>query len=637
MKRLKNKRMLLVIGVFFAAIAIAGTIAYNQDSMFFQNLFHLGSDVAEFSESFESPDDWMPCQEIPKTATATNKNATPRYVRMKLNEYWRTKNSETSESDHETTDLPLTWNDNGTVKNYAVINTQNDDKWELRSDGWYYYKTPLNQDETTDSLLKSVTMNCDANVAGGVSYSQDGHTATNIESDYSGATYHLYVTFQMSGEEWEVAEEPQYQADCDSNLLYDTIACQTNGLDSNVDFTAAAVRRGSNGYGVNTHTAEAEEHYPVYYYRGKINDNYVVWRNSCWQILRTTTTGGVKMIYYGESRSGMCANSSYAGYSKFIDAQKANSLAHVGYMYGDIYEAISSIDAFDQDYSHGVLVANDVSWDENERRYSLIDTLHETVDSQDEVLENHHYTCGDWYMDECETVYYYIEKSSTSKFVIRLTNGEKIEDAKGKMLANNNDSLLKRNVENWFETNFASYEDDLEDTIFCNDRGIYYGLLKSKDDFGESNIAGYYPNQISSYVLNNSFSVRKRVDTEEGVNLPELMCVDKNDAFTKDDVINGNGKLKYKVGLITADEFVLAGIGNGFLYQSGRAIWTMSPRNYGEGGYTATLFSIYQGELLTEYLTNENGCRPVVSLKSGAKYTSGGNGTLLNPYVIEQD
>ena len=115
------------------------------------------------------------------------------------------------------------------------------------------------------------------------------------------------------------------------------------------------------------------------------------------------------------------------------------------------------------------------------------------------------------------------------------------------------------------------------------------------------------------------------------------MCVDKNDAFTKDDVINGNGKLKYKVGLITADEFVLAGIGNGFLYQSGRAIWTMSPRNYGEGGYTATLFSIYQGELLTEYLTNENGCRPVVSLKSGAKYTSGGNGTLLNPYVIEQD
>ena len=79
---LKNKRTLAIAGVALLGLTVVGTIAYNQDSMFFANLFRLQDDVAEFSETFDSPDDWQPCQEIPKTAIATNRNAKPRYVRM---------------------------------------------------------------------------------------------------------------------------------------------------------------------------------------------------------------------------------------------------------------------------------------------------------------------------------------------------------------------------------------------------------------------------------------------------------------------------------------------------------------------------------------------------------------------------
>ncbi|MBR3377891.1 hypothetical protein IKG50_00995 [Candidatus Saccharibacteria bacterium] len=93
MKRFKNlslkKRALAIAGVSVLCLVVVGTIAFNRDSIFFNNLFKLADDNVEFVETFDSPDDWQPCQEIDKTAVARNKNTTPRYVRMKINEYWR--------------------------------------------------------------------------------------------------------------------------------------------------------------------------------------------------------------------------------------------------------------------------------------------------------------------------------------------------------------------------------------------------------------------------------------------------------------------------------------------------------------------------------------------------------------------
>lgn len=128
MKRFKNlslkkKRTLAIAGVSLVTLTIVGTIAYHQDSMFFANIFRAKDDVVEFSETFESPENWQPCQEVPKTAVATNRNDSPRYVRMKINEYWRVKDTQTPTDDHTTTDLPLTWDDNGVEKHFAIINT----------------------------------------------------------------------------------------------------------------------------------------------------------------------------------------------------------------------------------------------------------------------------------------------------------------------------------------------------------------------------------------------------------------------------------------------------------------------------------------------------------------------------------
>lgn len=227
-----QKRVIAVALVAIAAMAIGATIAVLTDAVSFSNIFGLGKSVDEYEEYFVSPDNWAPCEEIPKTAIATNRNDTPRYARMKYSEYWRVKNSTYPDSNHVDSDLALTWDDNGVTKSYAIINTQNDDKWELRNDGWYYYKTPLNKDQSTLSLLKSVTLNCDAKLVtdGSVSATATGFEGESVPTAYADANYHLYVTLQLSDEEWTVARE----------TLYDYIASQTRGLDTGINFKYSA-------------------------------------------------------------------------------------------------------------------------------------------------------------------------------------------------------------------------------------------------------------------------------------------------------------------------------------------------------------------------------------------------------------
>ena len=50
--------------------------------------------------------------------------------------------------------------------------------------------------------------------------------------------------------------------------------------------------------------------FPIYFYRGGHESvyNHVIFANYCWRIIRTTNTGGIKMIYNGEPTDGECIN-----------------------------------------------------------------------------------------------------------------------------------------------------------------------------------------------------------------------------------------------------------------------------------------------------------------------------------------
>ncbi len=128
--------------------------------------------------------------------------------------------------------------------------------------------------------------------------------------------------------------------------LYDEIdkKAQTEGgaynLDSSIDFTYYDSFQ--HAHGVYTLTSTAEDEYPVHYFRGEVDDNNVLFAGMCWYVVRTTSTGGVKLIYNGEPDSNnQCgaSRSAHEGYGR-ITSSNFSSYSYFGTDY--TYDAISN-------------------------------------------------------------------------------------------------------------------------------------------------------------------------------------------------------------------------------------------------------------------------------------------------------
>ena len=175
--------------------------------------------------------------------------------------------------------------------------------------------------------------------------------------------------------------------------------------------------------------------------------------------------------------------------------------------------------------------------------------------------------------------------------------------------SNTTDSTIKTKIDTWYQNNMTSYTSQLEDIVFCNDRS--YTASGSRLNFGAYTRLGINKN-------------------------PTLKCQNTKDKFTVN-TSNGNGKLTYPVGLITADEISYAGgvysKGNSSFYlYTGSYYWSLSPHDF-SGSYAGGLQLYSDGDLVGFDLSVGGGVRPVISLKSGATVT--GSGTATNPFVVE--
>ena len=154
---------------------------------------------------------------------------------------------------------------------------------------------------------------------------------------------------------------------------------------------------------------------------------------------------------------------------------------------------------------------------------------------------------------------------------------------------------------------------------------MYSGSLAGKDVDAETDY---------SY-----FSAYNRIYTKRS---PSVECSNENrDGFTVSTSSDGNGTLTYPVGLLTADEVMLAGgikstNSNYYLY-TGQWYWLLSPSFY---YYSAYGFSVdsegYFGSTSKDYVRYSGGVRPSIVLAKGTRYSSG-DGSFTNPYVIEVD
>ena len=199
--------------------------------------------------------------------------------------------------------------------------------------------------------------------------------------------------------------------------------------------------------------------------------------------------------------------------------------------------------------------------------------------------------------------------------------------------ANNNNSTIKGILDQWYEDNIVSK--NLTNYIsteqgFCNDRKI---STVNRSGYGTLGYRAY----ITAYApVDRVLDVNWNwVDSQT----PTLKCSQQvNDLFTVNGSSKGNHELIYPIGIITADEVILAGgfggSGNNSYYlYTGEHYWTMSPYDF--SGSFANLFSVYSDGTLYNHNANWSRAviRPVISLSSDVNLL--GSGTSTEPYQVE--
>ncbi|MBR3378185.1 hypothetical protein IKG50_02550 [Candidatus Saccharibacteria bacterium] len=236
MKKTREKRSRKILPIIFGVVgflAIGGTIAVNQSTHIFDNLFHVDEVTRiDFVETFDSPDDWQPCQEIPKTAIARNEEGVTVNLRLKYDEYWLSKEGE---------DMPLQ-KDGDSI---AIINFQNQADWEDGGDGWYYYKHQLAPGDESNSFFKSVTMNCGMNMSKELKYCEndDGTDCDKDISEYSEATYHIFIRMQTYWGEQPPADQYNVSIDPNGGTFNDSGEVYTTRVDKGTEIDLSDIER----------------------------------------------------------------------------------------------------------------------------------------------------------------------------------------------------------------------------------------------------------------------------------------------------------------------------------------------------------------------------------------------------------
>ena len=347
---------------------------------------------------------------------------------------------------------------------------------------------------------------------------------------------------------------------------------------------------------------------PVYYYKGNVQNNNVLFGGFCWKIVRTTETGGVKIVYNGVQKDGSCNNTgtdSQIGTSAFNTSY--NSPAYVGYMYNTVYPVASK----SMSSESNIVFGNSFDYNRNNSTYTLTNTKTvATWSSGYNTINNNHYTCMTT-GTTCSSIYYVHYTNSSSAHYITLTNGKSVNDVLNEMLyaddVNKNDSTIKAYIDSWYENNLANYEDKLEDTVFCNDRSI-------------SKLNGWNPNggDATQYLQFKNYSTSNK----------SLVCANETDRFS---VNNPKAELKHPIGLLSVPELSLVGYGSSHYFNNGQYVWLASPYFFSNSAYVREVNTPGWNDDGVNY---SGGVRPSVSIKPGTSFSTG-DGSYTSPFVIE--
>ena len=189
----------------------------------------------------------------------------------------------------------------------------------------------------------------------------------------------------------------------------------------------------------------------------------------------------------------------------------------------------------------------------------------------------------------------------------------------GYMYDTNKNSTVKEAIDDWYANNISGkYEGYLSNEIFCND------MVSTGYRWGTTLYFDRYNTPSLSCAKDNSFTLK--VSGRSSI------------AGIQD---YGNNALDYPVGLITADEVIMAGIKESqndhhYLYTGGNAFWTETPVSLYSFMFTRIASEMYviNGSIAGNDVSDNNvGVRPVLNLNRDIIYVEG-NGLVDNPFVV---
>ena len=328
--------------------------------------------------------------------------------------------------------------------------------------------------------------------------------------------------------------------------------------------------------------ASTEDDYGTsYYFRGAVENNYVEYANMCWRIVRVTGNGAIKLVLY--NYNGLTSTNNTPSSSTPCNVT-GGDLAFARYE-GDTYES-----KFNSSYNDNAYVG----------------------------------------------------------FMYGTAGASSYSDAH----ANTNASTILTNLNKWY-TNVlskqANFKDShLADTIWCNDKSVVTDTTFNPGEYTLGANYGYAKNE-------NYYSADKRLmqaaSWDTGGTGPSLICPNDNNGgklskFTVSDTEYGNGALSgyAKVGLLTVDEIAFAGGTSGDInttyYINGNTNsswwWSLSPESFYGGDNSAYVWCVDGSAafLVEDYVYDYMDVRPSLSLQSGVKISTSGNGSATNPYKV---
>ena len=195
---MNNKKVTILFILFMTTIllGIVGfTIAYFTSSTDFDNEFYTAVYQTKATETFTSPENWMPGDTIPKTLTIKNEGNVDVKARVCISEEWTSNNNES---------LPLIFDD----VRMALINFDNAEDWTQECN-CYVYNEVLEPNDTTSSFISGVTFNKDAKASLNCTTTNNNgtttKTCTSVGDGYDNATYKLTLKVDtvQTGKLWD--------------------------------------------------------------------------------------------------------------------------------------------------------------------------------------------------------------------------------------------------------------------------------------------------------------------------------------------------------------------------------------------------------------------------------------------------